>query len=96
MAAHSARLPAFTSANTARVNLAMDIPSSAIKFSKEKGKQHAAVNVLGIAYRADNSIAARFSDTANLDFEDKKDLQEFDNEFHAKLDLGLEGSSYIV
>jgi hypothetical protein len=76
--ATSVEVPFFyTSANTARVNLAMEIPSNAIKFAKEHGKQHAAVNVLGIAYRPDNSIAARFSDTANLDFEDKKDLQEF-------------------
>lgn len=73
----------YTSSNTARVNMAMEIPPAAIKFSKEKGKQHAAVNVLGIAYRADNSIAARFSDTANLDFDDKKDLQEFEKHpFH--------------
>jgi len=82
--ATSVQVPFFyTAANTARVNLAMEIPSSAIKFAKEHGKQHAAVNVLGIAYRPDNSIAARFSDTANLDFEDKKDLQEFQNHpFH--------------
>ena len=73
----SAEVPFFyTSPNTAHVNLAMDIPSSAIKFAKEKGKQHASVNVLGIAYRPDNSIAARFSDTVNLDL-DKKELENF-------------------
>jgi VWFA-related protein len=87
----------YTSANTARVNLAMDIPSSAIKFSKEKGKQHAAVNVLGIAYRADNSIAARFSDTANLDFEDKKDLQEFEKHpFHYENQFDVAPGEYSL
>jgi VWFA-related protein len=67
----------YTSSNTARVNLAMEIPSSAIKFEKEKGKQHASVNVLGIAYKADGSVAARFSDTMNLDLDGKKEVQEF-------------------
>jgi hypothetical protein len=96
--ASSVQAPFFyTSANTARVNLAMDIPSSAIKFSKEKGKQHAAVNVLGIAYRADNSIAARFSDTANLDFEDKKELQEFEKHpFHYENQFDLASGQYSL
>lgn len=74
----SAQVPFFyTSPNTARVNLAMDIPTAAIKFGKEKGKQHAAVNVLGIAYGSGNTIAARFSDTVNLDFDDKKEVENF-------------------
>jgi VWFA-related protein len=96
--ASSVQAPFFyTSANTARVNLAMDIPSNAIKFSKEKGKQHAAVNVLGIAYRADNSIAARFSDTANLDFEDKKELQEFEKHpFHYENQFDLASGQYSL
>jgi len=85
----------YTSANTARVNLVMDIPSASIKFEKEKGKQHAAVNVLGIAYRADNSIAARFSDTVNLDFEDKKELQEFEKHpFHYENQFDLTSGQY--
>jgi VWFA-related protein len=67
----------YTSANIARVNLAMEIPSSSIKFDKQKGKQHAEVNVLGIAYKPDGSVAARFSDTVNLDLDGKKEVQEF-------------------
>jgi VWFA-related protein len=67
----------YTSANTARVNLAMEIPSNSIRFEKEKGKQHSEVNVLGIAYKPDGSVAARFSDTVNLDFDGKKEVQEF-------------------
>jgi VWFA-related protein len=82
--AASIQLPFFyTAVNTARVNLAMDIPTATIKFEKVKGKQHAAINVLGIAYRPDNSIAARFSDTVNLDFDEKKDVQDFQKQpFH--------------
>jgi VWFA-related protein len=67
----------YTSANTARVNLAIEIPSNSIKFDKVKGKQHAEVNVLGIAYKADGSVAARFSDNVNLDLDGKKEVQEF-------------------
>ena len=67
----------YTSANIARVNLAMDIPSDSLKFEKEKGKQHSTINVLGIAYKPDGSVAARFSDNVNLDFENKKELEEF-------------------
>ncbi len=67
----------YTSPNTARVNLAMGIPSNAMKFEKVKGKQHSAVNVLGIAYKPDGTIAARFSDTVDLDFDGKKEVEEF-------------------
>lgn len=70
----------YTAANTARVNLAMEIPDDNFKFAKEKGKQHAAINVLGIAYKPDGSIGARFSDTVNLDFDDKKQVEEFKKE----------------
>jgi len=66
----------YTSANVARVNLAMEIPSDTVKFDKDKGKYHANLNVLGIAYRPDGSVGARFSDTVNLDLE-KDDWKEF-------------------
>jgi hypothetical protein len=60
----------YTAPNVARVNLAMEIPSDSLKFDKEKGgKRHATVNVLGIAYRSDGTVGARFSDTVNLDLE---------------------------
>ena len=66
----------YTSANVARVNLAMEIPPDAVHFDKDKGKYHANLNVLGIAYRPDGSVGARFSDTVNLDLE-KDDWKEF-------------------
>ncbi len=67
----------YTSANTARVNLAIEIPSSAIKFSKEKGKMHAEINVLGLAYKQDGTVAARFSDNVDLTFDGKSEVEEF-------------------
>jgi VWFA-related protein len=67
----------YTSANVARVEVALDLPPDAMKFEKEKGKPHAEVNVLGIAYKPDGAVAARFSDVVKLDFNDKKDIDIF-------------------
>ncbi len=66
----------YTSPNEARVNLAMEFPASAVDFSKDKGKYHAAMNVLGIAYRSDGTVAARFSDLVTLDLE-KDEWKQF-------------------
>jgi VWFA-related protein len=59
----------YTASSEARVNLAMELPLSSVQFDKVKGKYHADVNVLGIAYRPDGSVAARFSDTQTYDLE---------------------------
>jgi hypothetical protein len=67
----------YSSANTARVDVALEIPSESIKFTKNHGKFHAEVNILGIAYRPDGGVAARFSDTVKLDVENKKEVQAF-------------------
>jgi hypothetical protein len=66
----------YTAPDTARVNLAMEIPSDTIQFNKEKGKYHANLNVLGIAYRPDGTVGAKFSDTVNMDLE-KDEWKEF-------------------
>jgi len=66
----------YTAPDTARVNLAMEIPTDSFQFNKEKGKYHANLNVLGIAYRADGTIGAKFSDTVNMDLE-KDEWKEF-------------------
>ena len=65
----------YTSPGVARVNLAIQMPSRDIAFDKKKGKFHAEINVLGIAYRPDGSVAARFSDTVKNDLE-KKQMKE--------------------
>jgi hypothetical protein len=72
------QLPFFyTSPNIARVNVAMEIASESIKFEKQKGKLHGEINVLGIAYTPAGTVGARFSDTVKLDFDDKKEVEEF-------------------
>ena len=79
----------YTGPNVARVNLAMEIPSDSFKFDKEKGKYHANLNVLGIAYRPDGTIGARFNDAVNLDLEKDewkeftKDPYRYQNQFDA-------------
>jgi len=72
----------YSSANIAQVHLAVEIPSAALKFEKVKGKEHASLNILGIAYKPDNSISARFSDTVNLDLDGKKEVEDFQKEFY--------------
>lgn len=66
----------YTSPNEARVNVAMEIPPTSLTFDKVKGKYHADVNLLGIAYKPDNSVGARFSDEVTLDL-DKDEWKKF-------------------
>jgi VWFA-related protein len=66
----------YSGPNVAQVNLAMEIPGDSVVFSKDKGKYHATVNVLGIAYKPDGSVGARFNDTLNFDLE-KDEWKEF-------------------
>ena len=66
----------YTSKNEARVFMAMEIPSATIDFPKVKGKYHAEINILGVAYRPDGSEASKFSDQLTMDFE-KEELQKF-------------------
>lgn len=90
------RLPYFySSPGIARVHLAMEIPSKSLQFEKEKGKQHASVNVLGIAYKPDGAVAARFSDTVNLDFDGKKEMEDFQNNpFHYEKQFDIAPGEY--
>ena len=67
----------YTSADTARVDVTMDIPSDKLKFEKIKGKLRCDVNILGVAYRANGTVGARFSDTIKLEVEDKKEMEKF-------------------
>ena len=71
----------FTGANVARVNVAMELPAASFKFDKDKGKLRSSLNVLGIAYKKDGSVGARFSDTVKIEYENQKEVEEF----HAKV-----------
>jgi len=68
----------YTADKLARVNLAMEIPLRKIKAEKQHGgKVRATVHVLGVAHRLDGSVAARFSESVALEFEDEKRLAAF-------------------
>jgi VWFA-related protein len=90
------QLPYFyTGANEARVNVAMEIPGDTLKFEKQKGKFHAEMNVLGIAYNPDGSVGARFSDTVKRDFEDKKEVEAFAQQpFHYENEFEVASGQY--
>jgi len=66
----------YAAPNVARVNLTMEIPGDSVVFNKDKGKYHATVNILGVAYKPDGSVGARFNDTLNIDME-KDEWKEF-------------------
>ncbi len=59
--------------DTARVDVAMDVPGSAIRFSRQNARFVATLNVVGVALFADGGAAARFSDVVRFSFENKKD-----------------------
>jgi hypothetical protein len=90
------QLPYFyTGMNIARVNVAMEIPGSALKFDKVKGKFHAEMNILGVAYKPDGSVGARFSDTLKRDFDDKKMVEAFEKEpFHYENQFDVSSGQY--
>ena len=67
----------FTATNVARVNVAIDLPPDSLKFDKEKGKLRTTMNVLGIAYKKDGSVGARFSDAVKIDLENQKEVESF-------------------
>jgi VWFA-related protein len=85
----------YISANTARVNLVLEVPAGTLQFSKEKGKFRSTTNVVGIAYLADGSVAARFSDSVKMVFEEKKEVEAFEKRpFHYEKQFEMAPGSY--
>ena len=67
----------YASPNVARVELGIDIPPGVIEFAKQKGELAANIDILGLAYKPDGTVAARFSDSVPIEFEKTKDVEEF-------------------
>ena len=87
----------YTSTNVARVNVAMEIPTEKLKFEKEKGKFNSLVHVLGLALKADGSIAARFSDTVKLHLENKKEVEAFkEHPLHYESQFDVASGQYTL
>ncbi len=81
----------------ARVNLAMEIPLRKLKTEKERGKLRATVHVLGVAHRPDGGVAARFSESVALEFDDEKRLAAFlGAPFHYENQFEIVPGSYTL
>jgi Ca-activated chloride channel homolog len=74
----------YAASNVARVHVAMEIATDALKFENQKGKLHAEMNILGIASAPDGGVAARFSDIVKRDFDSKQDLDKWLEQGKAK------------
>ncbi|MFI5117904.1 MAG: VWA domain-containing protein [Terriglobales bacterium] len=67
----------YASTKVARVELAIEIPPGAVNITKQKGKLQGSIDILGLAYKPDGTVAARFSDSVPLEFNSKKEVEEF-------------------
>jgi hypothetical protein len=94
--AASMQLPYFyTSANVARVNLAMEIASAGIKFDRVKGKPHAELHITGVASKTGGEVAGRFNDSVNLDFPTSKESDAFAKQpYHYEYQFDLTPGQY--
>jgi VWFA-related protein len=85
----------YTAANTARVDMALDLPAGALQFAKDKGKFRSTLNLVGIAYLPDGSVKARFSDSVPFTFEDKKEADAFSaRPYHYEKQFRIAPGSY--
>ena len=67
----------YASPDTARIQLVADVSTQALKFEKRKDQFHSAMNVLGIAYKPDGTVGARFSEEVPFDFASKAEAEAF-------------------
>jgi VWFA-related protein len=85
----------YISSGTARVDMTIDIPPEALTFTKEKGKFHMAMNIIGVVHLPDGSVAARFSDTVKRDLDDKNQVEAFHRTpFHYEKEFEVAAGKY--
>jgi len=65
----------YDSPRTARVLIASKIQMGKIAFRKKAGQMSANLNVMGVAYSENGSIAARFSETMPVTFDNEKEAE---------------------
>ena len=61
----------------ARVHVVLEVPAPVFAPTEISGKLDASMDVLGLAYNADGSVAARFGDTVRYDFENRQQFDQF-------------------
>jgi len=85
----------YVSPNLARVNLALDMDAAPLQFEKQRGKMHAAVNLLGMASAGDGSVVAHFSDTLDVDLADSKEVEKLKGKpLHYETQFEMRPGSY--
>ncbi len=85
----------YTAADTARIHIAAEISTAGLKFEKVSGKFHAALDVLGLACKSSGEVRARFSDTVEFTFPDKKNAERFKQiPYHYENDLTVPPGKY--
>ena len=93
--AASVELPYFyISPGVARVDLAMEIPADALQLENLKGKQHAEIDLLGIASAPDGSVGARFSDAVKFDFTQAEAEKLKDKSIHYEKEFKIAPGQY--
>ena len=86
----------YSSPKLARVNVTIDVPSDSLNFNRDKGNYHSDVNVLGIAYKPDGGVGARFSDTLVLDLT-REEWKEFTKQpFHYQNQFDVAPGTYKI
>lgn len=74
----SLRIPYFyTAADRARGHVVLEVVPAGVKFSKQKNKLVADINVLGVSTRADGSPGPRFSEVLKLAFDKQEQVDAF-------------------
>ena len=63
------------------MNVTIDVPSDSLNFNRDRGN-HSDVNVLGIAYKQDDTAGARFRDTLELDLTNEEWRQFTKQPYH--------------
>ena len=96
VAAAPASAPFFYEPNgVARVNLALEIPSTTLSLASVNGKLHAEMDVLGLAYNLGDEVAARFSDTVKFDFDIRRQFDDFlQHPFHYERQFKIAPGNY--
>ena len=84
----------YNSPDLARVNVAIDVPSNSLNFNKDRGNYHSDVNVLGIAYKPDGTVGARFSDTVELDLTNEEWRQFTKHSYHYQNQFDVAPGNY--
>lgn len=85
----------YTAPNRARVHVTAEVETGAMSFTKQEGKFHASLNVLGIAYTSEGQVGARFSDTVEFDYQTKKEVEQFKQlPFRYENDLPVPAGKY--